>query len=225
MDPLKNVPLTVGLGPSCTDALNSIARIEALPDGACLGERGTAPREVFVLLEGNCVGIVPSRGGKDLLVDRIRPGRVMGELAVLDGGTRVRSVRSVGPVKVARIGAEAFRAWIVANPRAMRNLLAELASNAREMTDRLYEIAVHDVETRVRLFLIRALIEAGALMPGGVLDPAPSHGEIADHVVTNREAVSRAMSRFNRMGYIDSGRRRIVVRDAAALEAGVQRDD
>lgn len=222
MDLLRTLPLTQGLSMQDTEALARIARIETLPDGACLGSRGTPPREVFVLLEGCCLGVVPSRGGKDLLVDRILPGRVVGELAVLDGGTRVRTVRSDGPVKVARIGAEMFRDWIAQRPRAMRNLLAELASNTREMTDRLYEIAVHDVETRVRLFLIRALIEANALKAGGVLDPAPSHGEIADHVVTNREAVSRAVSRFNRLGLIDSGRRRIVVLDAAALEAGLQ---
>jgi CRP-like cAMP-binding protein len=221
MNPLRAFPLTRGLSPQDTDALARIARIETLPDGTCLGARGTPPREVFMLIEGNCLAHVPSRGGKDLLVDRVLPGRVVGELAVLDGGARVRTVRSDGPVKVARIGAEAFRDWISARPRAMRNLLAELASNTREMTDRLYEIAVHDVETRVRLFLIRALIEADALKPGGILDPAPSHGEIADHVVTNREAVSRAISRFNRLGFIESGRRRVVVRDAAALEAGL----
>lgn len=225
MDLFNSVPLTVGLGPADLAALNKIAQIESLSHGTCLGARGTLPREVFVLLEGRCLGFVPSHGGKELLVDRILPGRVVGELAVLDGGTRVRTVRTFGPVKVARIGAEAFREWIAARPRAMRNLLAELASNTREMTDRFYEIAMHDVETRVRLFLIRSLIEAGALRSGGVLDPAPSHGEIAEHVVTNREAVSRAMSRFNRLGYIDSGRRRIVVRDAAALEAGERQGD
>lgn len=225
MDLLRTIPLTRGLSTQDTDALSRIARVETLPDGTCLGARGTPPREIFVLFEGCCHGVVPSRSGKDLLVDRILPGRVVGELAVLDGGTRVRTVRSDGPVKVARIGAEAFRDWIGTRPRAMRNLLAELASNTREMTDRFYEIAVHDVETRVRLFLIRTLIEEGVLISGGVLDPAPSHGEIAEHVVTNREAVSRAMSRFNRLGFIDSGRRRIVVRDAAALEMGVQGRD
>lgn len=211
-----------GLGASDSTALAQLARIETLPDGARLSTRGTPAREVFMLLDGCCLGVVPSRNGKDVLVDRILPGRVIGELAVLDGGARVRSVRSDGPVTVARIEADAFRGWLSGRPRAMRNLLAEMASNMREMTDRLYEIAMHDVETRVRLFLIRLLIEANALRNGGIIDPAPSHGEIAEHVVTNREAVSRVMSRFNQLGWIDSGRRRIEVRDAAALEAGLQ---
>jgi len=221
MNPFETALLTQGLGAADSTALARVARIESLPDGARLSTRGTPPREVFVLLDGCCLGIVPARNGRDLLVERILPGRTIGELAVLDGGARVRSVRSDGPVTVARIEAEAFRGWLLARPRAMRNLLAEIAGNMREMTDRLYEIAIHDVETRVRLFLIRVLIEGDALRDGAVLDPAPSHGEIAEHVVTNREAVSRVMSRFNQLGWIDSGRRRIEVRNVAALEAGL----
>lgn len=221
MDLFRTVPLMQGLGAEDSRALAHLARIESLPEGARLSTRGTPPREVFVLLDGCCLGMVPARNGKDVLVDRILPGRVIGELAVLDGGGRVRTVRSDGPVTVARIGAEAFRDWLLPRPRAMRNLLAEMASNMREMTDRLYEIAMHDVETRVRLFLIRLLIEGDALRDGGVIEPAPSHGEIAEHVVTNREAVSRVVSRFNQLGWIESGRRRIEVRDAAALESGL----
>jgi CRP-like cAMP-binding protein len=220
MDPFHAMALLRGLDAQDRDELLRVARIETLPHGSNLFVRGTRPKDVHLLLEGSCVGVVPSRGARELLVECIGAGRVVGELAVLDGGLRVRTVRSDGPVRVARISADAFRDWIGARPRAMRNLLAEMASNTREMTDRLYEIAVHDVETRVRLFLIKVLIEAGALKAGGVLDPAPSHGEIAEHVVTNREAVSRAISRFKRLGFIESGRRRIVVRDPAALEAG-----
>lgn len=220
MDLFRTALLMRGLDAADRAALGRLAQVHTLPDGTCLSQRGTPARDVFVLLAGRCLGVVPSRGGKDLVVDRIMPGRLIGELAALDGGARVRTVRSDGQVTVARIGTDAFLGWLTARPCAMRNLLAELAGNTRDMTDRFYDVAMHDVETRVRLFLIRLLIEAGALHDGGVIDPAPSHGEIAAHVATNREAVSRALSRFNRSGLIDTGRRRIEVRDAAGLEAG-----
>lgn len=219
MDLFRTLPLLQGLPEDDRAALARLARVETHPDGTPLSARGMPARDVFFLLEGGCLGVVPARNGKDVVVERMAAGRVFGELAALDGGARVRTVRSDGPVTIARVDADAFRDWLVARPRAMRNLLAEMAGNARDMTERLYDMAMHDVETRVRLFLIRLLIEADALRDGGILDPAPSHSEIAQNVVTNREAVSRAMSRFNRDGLIDSGRRRIVVRDAAALEA------
>lgn len=209
-----------GLDAADSATLAGLADVDTLPDGTVLTRRGAPARDVYVLLAGRCLGVVPSRGGRDLVVDRILPGRVFGELAALDGGGRVRTVRCDGEVTVARIAVDDFLGWISARPDALRNLLAELAGNARDMTDRFYDVAIHDVETRVRLFLIRLLIEAGALHNGGVIDPAPSHGEIAAHVATNREAVSRALSRFNRMGFVDTGRRRIMVVDAAGLEAG-----
>lgn len=221
MDPFRTALLMRGLDASDSVSLARMARVETLPDGTNLSLRGMPARDVFVLLAGRCLGLVPSRGGKELVVDRILPGRIVGELAALDGGARVRTVRCDGPVTVARLGTEDFLGWITVRPRAMRNLLAELAGNTRDMTDRFYDVAMHDAETRVRLFLIRLLIEAGALHDGGVIDPAPSHGEIAAQVATNREAVSRVLSRFNRSGFIASGRRRIAVVDAAALEAGL----
>lgn len=220
MDIFRTSLLMQGLDPADNASLARLAEVHTVPDGTCLSLRGTPAREVFVLLDGLCLGLVPSRGGKDLVVDRILPGRTIGELAALDGGARVRTVRSEGPVTIARIAVDDFLPWLSVRPKAMRNLLAELAGNMRDMTDRLYDVAMHDVETRVRLFLVRLLIEADALRDGAVIDPAPSHGEIAANVATNREAVSRAMSRFNRMGFIDTGRRRIMVRDAAGLEAG-----
>lgn len=218
MDLFRTCLVMKGLDAADSAALVRLADVGTLPYGTVLSHRGTPARDVFVLLAGRCLGVVPSRGGRDLVVDRILPGRVFGELAALDGGARIRTVRSDGEVTVARIGHDDFLDWLSVRPRAMRNLLAELAGNTRDMTDRFYDVAMHDVETRVRLFLIRLLIEAGALHDGGLIDPAPSHGEIAAHVATNREAVSRALSRFNRLGLIETGRRRIVVLDAAGLE-------
>ena len=78
--------------------------------------------------------------------------------------------------------------------------LADLSGRIRAATDRLFELSVMDVETRVRHYLVRTLIEAGQLQDGGVLDPAPSHGLIAAHVGANREAVSRSVAVFRRAG-------------------------
>lgn len=222
MDFLKSTSLGRGLRPNELAALDRITELRELPGGSIITQRGTPGREVVILLSGLCLGLVQSRSGKEIVIERIGAGRVFGELAALDGGSRVRSVRAEGPVRVGVVSAPAFDTWLMETPRAMRNLLSDMAGNAREMADRYFEMAVHDVETRVRLMLIRLLIEGGALRDGGTLDPAPSHSAIAAHVGANREAVSRVISRFARMGFLDSGRRRIVVRDAAALEAGLR---
>lgn len=206
------------------DALAGLAEaiaIESAERDAVITERGSIGRDVFLILSGECVGVVASLGGKEVITDRLGRGAIFGELAVLDGGARVRTVRVTEPAELARIPATVFRAFLTENPQVMRRLLADQAGRIREMTDRLFELSVHDVETRVRLFLVRALIEAGQLSDGGTLDPAPSHSLIAAHVGANREAVSRAVGGFRRAGMIETARLRIVVRDVRALEAGV----
>jgi CRP-like cAMP-binding protein len=222
MDLPDLIPLLSGLDPHDVMTFEQMLDLRKLPDRSVVSRRGTPGHDVFVLLTGACLGLVQSRSGKDIVVDRIGPGRVFGELGALDGGSRVRTVRADGPVEVGALPLQDFEAWLMKTPQAMRNLLSELAGNTRELSDRYFEMAVHDVETRVRLFLIRLLIEHCALHDGGALDPAPSHSTIAANVGANREAVSRVISRFGRMGFLDSGRRRIVVLDAAGLEAGLK---
>ncbi|QIE41573.1 Crp/Fnr family transcriptional regulator [Rhodobacteraceae bacterium SC52] len=219
---IKTIPLFRGLESDAAEALERLMVLRLFPDGHFITQRGTPGHDVYILLSGSCLGVIQSRSGKEVVLDRIAQGRVFGELGALDGGSRVRSVKAVGPVQVGVISANRFEDWLLQSPTAMRNLLSEVVSNTRELADRYFEMAVHDVETRVRLFLIRLLIENGELRNGGALDPAPSHSTIAAHVGANREAVSRVISRFSRHGFVESGRRRIVVRDIGALEAGVR---
>lgn len=206
------------------DALAGLTQsisIELCRRDSIVAERGAPGRDVFLVLSGECIGVVASMAGKEVAVDRLPPGSIFGELALLDGGGRVRTVRAAELTEVGRIPAAAFNGWLLDNPQAMRDLLADFAGRMRSMTDRLFELSVMDVETRVRHHLVRTLIEAGQLHDGGLLDPAPSHGLIAAHVGANREAVSRAVARFRRAGMIESTRLRIVVRDARALEQGI----
>lgn len=219
---INTIPLFQGLRHDEVEAFESAMTMRLFPDGHFISQRGTPGRDVFIVISGTCLGVIQSRSGKDVVLDRIGPGRVFGELGALDGGSRVRSVKAAGQVHVGVIAASKFEAWLMRTPDAMRNLLSEVVGNTRELADRYFEMAVHDVETRVRLFLIRLLIEHGELRNGGALDPAPSHSSIAAHVGANREAVSRVISRFSRHGFVESGRRRIVVRDIGALEAGVR---
>lgn len=208
-------------------AADRLAQLEALlccervRSGSVICERGRRGTRVYFVLTGQLAGYIASRRGREVITNVFGPGQLFGELAALDGGSRVRSVRALSTCELAALGAEEFDDWLQANPRAMRNLLSEFASNTRDLADRIYELSVHDVDTRVRLLLVRMLIEAGELHDGGVLDPAPSHAVIAAQIGANREAVSRALARFKCRGFITPGRRRIEVHDARALEAGL----
>ena len=56
-----------------------------------------------------------------------------GELSLIDGRPRAATVTAAGPVKVARIGREDFRALLVEEPELAAGLLPGVAAVARDL--------------------------------------------------------------------------------------------
>ncbi len=70
--------------------------IRTLPQGATLVNQGEPGEELFLLLDGVLVVEVNSK-----VLAEIGPGAVLGERAILEGGTRTSTLRAVTPIKVA----------------------------------------------------------------------------------------------------------------------------
>jgi hypothetical protein len=95
-------------------------RVQSLPPGQVLTHQGEPGDELFVLLDGLLAVEVD---GTQLA--ELGPGAVLGERAVLEGGTRTSTLKAVTPVRVAVAPASAVD----------RDRLAELAgSHRREET-------------------------------------------------------------------------------------------
>ncbi|MCA8883621.1 MAG: Crp/Fnr family transcriptional regulator [Rhodobacteraceae bacterium] len=211
---LRNLPEN-----EVTSFLARVTRV-SVDRGTLITERGARPESLYLVYSGELTGFIASRHGREVVLDRLRPGDLFGELSVLDGGSRVRTVRSETACDLGKVSGRDFNLWLDDHPTAMREILAHFAGRGRDLADRLYEFSVFDVETRVRRFLVRQLIEAGDLSDGAVLDPAPTHGMIAGIVGANREAVSRSLSRMVSAGILETKRQRIVVNDVRRLESG-----
>lgn len=56
-------------------------------------------------------------GRKEVAIDRLLPGSIFGELAVLDDGARVRTVRATELSELGRIPGGAFNAWLLEHRR------------------------------------------------------------------------------------------------------------
>jgi hypothetical protein len=75
--------------------------IRTLPSGSTLVTQGELGHELFLLLDGVLVVEVD---GKELA--EVGPGAILGERAVLEGGTRTSTLRAVTPIKVAVASAD-----------------------------------------------------------------------------------------------------------------------
>jgi len=220
-DTLADFPFARPLDGAARAALARRLTVVPVSAGQQVTGRGRCARAVYLVLSGEFLGAVAAVGGREILTDSFHRGRIFGEFAALDGGARVRGVRAEKPGALGRIDAADFEAWLADHPAAMRALLAELASQIRVLTDRLYEVAMHDAETRVRLHLVRAAIEAGVLEPGGRLAPSPSPSRIAGHVGATLAEVTAALARFEAAGLIALRDDGLVLCDPRGLEHGL----
>ena len=75
--------------------------VRRVPEGKTLVEHGQAGDELYVLLDG----VLAVEVGGERIAE-VGPGAVLGERAVLEGGTRTATLRAVTPVKVAVASAD-----------------------------------------------------------------------------------------------------------------------
>lgn len=101
--------------------------------GRVLVEQDAVGREAYVVVEGQAS---VKRG--DRRIAQIGPGDHFGELALLDGGPRTATVVADTPMKVLVLGQREFAGLLDDVPGLTHKVLANLASQIRELDSKIY---------------------------------------------------------------------------------------
>lgn len=106
---LAALPLFAGFGEAGLRALGGSLRIWELDPGDALVVEGAEARSAFVVLRG-AVEITRQPGERYVRLATLGPGRMLGELSLVDGGPRAATCRAVEPATVLEIDAAAVDA-------------------------------------------------------------------------------------------------------------------
>lgn len=194
-----------------SDALRALARMgeaRLLRKGVQLITEGEVGDTIYILIKGQVRAFAIGADGRELTYGNYGPGEYLGEMG-LDGGPRSANVETLAASVVMVIRRETLQRFLQLQPDFAFELLAKVIRRARYATVNLKQIALNDVYGR-----LKALLEdlAPAQADGSrVADPGPSHKEISQRLGCGREMISRVMKDLQRGGYIDTGRRRIVL--------------
>lgn len=99
--------------------------VQTYEPGAFIVTEGEIGDAAFVLLEGSLQVLGSKPDGEWIPLARLEPGALFGEQALLGraAGRRAATVRAIGPVKVARIGADDFHRALPPNHRLLEKLV------------------------------------------------------------------------------------------------------
>lgn len=99
----------------------------------------------------------------------------------------------------------------------MLSVLRAVVARLRTADEQRLDFAAFDVVGRVARRLVELADEAGEQEGDGTVAVAISQDDLAAWTASSREAVSKAMHLLRVLGWVETHRRRVVVRDLAAL--------
>ena len=155
---------------------------------------GTLSTEVYFLLSGRAQAVLLSEGGREVILGTVFQGALVGELAAIDTRPRSVSIIALTDCALATIPGRDFREALAEVPGAGLWIAERLARQVRSLTDRVFELHVLPVRTRLHCELLRLCVAAGCAGGTCTIDPAPNQPQLAAQIGSHREAVSREMS-------------------------------
>ncbi|HEX9738938.1 MAG TPA: ATP-binding protein [Candidatus Limnocylindria bacterium] len=133
---LRATPLFAELADEYLERLAGHAQPLHLTPGEYLIQEGDRAEDLYLVVVGE-LEITKRSGNADVYVNRVGPGSIQGEIAGLERGQRMASVRAVDQVEVLRIPYEALGDLLSAGPEAVLALIRTITGRLRGMEEAL----------------------------------------------------------------------------------------
>lgn len=210
------------LSESDRDGLLFLGKFREYSMGIRLFMEGDTSKHVLVLHAG-WVKVVAeaAEGGQALLALRSR-GDLVGEQAALENEPRSASVISASPVTVYVIQQDAFLKYLKYHHDVHLAVTRVLSAKLRSATRRRVDVDFSGLPVHVRLARVLselARMNSRPISAGTELGYAMTQPELAAMVGVSEPSVQRALRTLRDRGVVDTGYRRIIIRDMAALKS------
>jgi CRP-like cAMP-binding protein len=213
------VPFFDELDPDSREAIRAQSLTRRYPKGSLLFAEADPAHEVLVITAGAVKVVVTAASGREVVLDVLEAGELLGEMSAIDGGQRSATALALGPVEVLAVSQRAFVALLDGHPALARKLLSLLTARIRGADRRQLEFGANDALGRVCQRLVELSRRYGFDEGDGrvVLVAPLSQQDLASWAGLSREAVVKGLRALRTLGWVESDGRRLVIVDPQAL--------
>lgn len=180
---------------------------------------GDASEHAYILLEGRVKVFQTSNYGKDVIFWFCFPGELFGVSEIANGARREVHARACRNLSVLEIPYTDLRDFIRRYPNAAMNIIDQLGSRVRVLSNSLMNMVSEDVNSRVMKLLYRLSKCYGQEQGDMIRLPVHlTHQELADMVGTSRQTVTSVLGLLRRDGIIDIKNHIITILDAEKIK-------
>jgi CRP-like cAMP-binding protein len=207
-----------GLTHEQLDALRAVATARSNARGAVLFHEQQQSDGVIAITAG-CVKLSRiSDEGREVILGIRGSGELIGEMSGFDGEPRSATATALEPLDVLIIRVEDFHTFLRETPDAALLVIRVLSRRLRDADRKRFEFASQDTMGRVAARLVELAERYGEETESGIrIDLPLSQEEIAGWAGSSREAVSKALGAMRELGWLETHRRSITVREIEAL--------
>jgi len=217
---LKHVMLFAGLDDAARKSVAALATERKVPAGNILFRDGDPVDGFYVVLDGRVKVYKLSPDGRQQILHVFGPGQAFAEAAMFGGETFPAFAEALAESRLAFFPRDRFLKGLGDNPALTAGLIASLARLCRQLTTLVEQIALNDVAGRLARYVTDLARRKGIeIKKGAEVRLDLPKGELARHLGTAPETLSRALARLAAAGLIDIDARVVTIKNARALEA------
>lgn len=215
---LQGVSFFKGLKPTELQEINRRFKEQGFEPDQPIYFEGDPAEYLYVVAAGKVKLMRHTRGGKDVLLDLLEPGEYFGGLSPLAEETYAETAQAHTSICTLRIGKDVFRSILTERPGIALRVLEITAARLREAHEKVRQLSSFSVEHRIAFTLLKLAEKFGERQKVGLLIQSPlSRDDLAEMTGTTTESASRAISQFQKAGWIDTGRQWVAITDPEGL--------
>jgi CRP/FNR family cyclic AMP-dependent transcriptional regulator len=186
---------------------------------AVLMYEGEPGDRVMVVLAGRVKVTTTGDDGQETLLSVRGPGEILGELSFLDDQPRLSTVTTLEPVEVLAVAAGVFGRYLEERPRVALVILRTLSARFRDASRKRVQFRELDTVGRLAARLVELCERYGELTPEGtiIISLPLTQEELGAWTGASHAGVAKALQTLRELGWIQTQRKRIVVRNIDAL--------
>ncbi len=186
---LQETPFFGALGPESMGCLHRTA----VRRGEPLFEKGEPSHHLYGLISGQLKVFSNPEPGREISLELVAPGELLGELGLEDGGPRYASVQALAHSELATIPRGKLLPLLDQRPELRAALGRAATATAARLAQRAEDVAFLNIEARLEKTLVDLARRMGEAVDRGTRIRVRQQ-DLAEVLGVTRESVSRALT-------------------------------
>lgn len=200
---LQSLDFLSAIAPTQMDALAAKMHLRNATSGTTVMMEGDVPENAYLILSGTVRIEKTDTDGKEVLIDILGPGEILGEMGLITQEVRSASVVAHTDCALAVMDANCFSYLRGLKPEINDRLLKILSARLQEANARIRDVALMPLEARLASVLMRFAAYHGVKSADGiVLDLPLTQSDLAHLAACSREHISKTFKEWERAGIV-----------------------